>query len=70
VVFVSWRISSLSALCAATFAPVLAWWLLPEVSFKVAVILMATLLLWRHQDNIRRLLSGQENALGKPYEGD
>jgi acyl phosphate:glycerol-3-phosphate acyltransferase len=59
------RISSLSALCAAILAPVFAWWLLPEVPVKVAVTLMAAFLLWRHQDNIRRLLSGQEGSLGK-----
>jgi acyl phosphate:glycerol-3-phosphate acyltransferase len=64
-VFWYWRISSLAALCAAVFAPVFAWWLLPETATSIAVTLMTACLLWRHRANIRRLLSGQERSLGK-----
>ncbi len=65
LVFWRWRISSLAALCAAILTPVLAWWLVPEAAFRVAAVIVVVLLLWRHQDNIRRLLSGQEGRLDK-----
>ncbi|ADJ27029.1 glycerol-3-phosphate 1-O-acyltransferase PlsY [Nitrosococcus watsonii] len=64
-VFWCWRISSLSALCAAMLAPFLAWWLVPDFAIQFAVVLLATFLFWRHQDNIRRLLSGQEDRASK-----
>lgn len=63
LVFWRWRISSLSALCAAVLAPFLAWWLVPETAIRVAVAVLAVFLLWRHQDNIRRLFSGQEGRV-------
>lgn len=65
LVFWRWRISSLAALCAALFAPVFSWWLVPEAPFRIATAIIAVFLLWRHEDNIRRLLSGQEGRLDK-----
>jgi glycerol-3-phosphate acyltransferase PlsY len=64
-VFWRWRISSLSALCAAILAPLFSWWLVPEPAIRAVVIIVVLFLLWRHQDNIRRLLSGQESRLDK-----
>lgn len=66
LVFWCWRISSLAAVCATILAPVFGWWLVPEPPFRVATLIMAVFLLWRHQDNIRRLVSGQEGRLDKP----
>lgn len=60
LIFWRWRISSLSALCAAVLTPLFSWWLVPELAIRIAVLIMVLFLLWRHQDNIRRLLSGQE----------
>jgi glycerol-3-phosphate acyltransferase PlsY len=65
LVFWRWRISSLSALCAAICVPLFSWWLVPEPAIRAAAIIMILFLLWRHRDNIRRLLSGQENRLGR-----
>ncbi len=60
-----WRISSLSALVAALCAPLYAWFLLSSEVLVGAVALLSILLVWRHQSNIRNLLSGSEGALGK-----
>ncbi len=58
------RYSSLSALVAATLAPVYTLWLYPEWPFAVVNTLMAALLLWRHQSNIKNLLAGKEDKIG------
>ena len=64
------RYVSLASMVAAVFAP--AFYLLgdgvawqastPEV---VSLAVMALLLVWRHRENIQRLLAGTESALGK-----
>ncbi len=64
VAFVS-RISSLSALVAATLAPSYVWYLLKSPELTFATALMSTLLIWRHRDNIRRILRGEESRIGK-----
>ena len=63
------RYSSLAALVAAVLAPVYyifadgtAWFL--DKWVLVALITMSLLLIWRHADNIARLLRGQESRLG------
>jgi len=59
IVFITTRISSLSALCAAILAPIYAWWVVtPPIFYSVFCI--ALLLIWRHQSNIRNLLSQRE----------
>ena len=62
LVFVAGRVSSLSALIATIAAPVYAWFLLPQTSLRVLVIVLALWVLWRHRSNVQRLLSGQEAA--------
>lgn len=68
VAFIS-RYSSLSALIAALLAPVYyvlfggTLWVYDQ-SVLVAVIAMSALLLWRHAENISRLLKGQESKIG------
>lgn len=63
------RYSSLSALVAAVLAPVYyvlfgsSLWVYDK-SVLVAVIAMSALLLWRHAENISRLLKGQESKIG------
>lgn len=56
----AFRISSLAALSAALGAPLLCYWLLPGVPFLALSMLLTVLLFWRHHDNIKRLLAGQE----------
>jgi glycerol-3-phosphate acyltransferase PlsY len=65
-----WRISSLSALIAAVFAPLYALLWLDSGVLVGAVLVLSVLLLWRHQTNIRNLLSGKESAIGKVQPGD
>jgi glycerol-3-phosphate acyltransferase PlsY len=64
------RYVSLASLVAARFAPVMyllgdgvAWQAsLPEV---LSLAVMALLLVWRHRENIHRLMAGTESQLGK-----
>jgi acyl phosphate:glycerol-3-phosphate acyltransferase len=58
------RYSSLAALIAAVLAPVYAWFLELE-SFLPVVVAIALLLIWRHRENISRLLAGTESRLGQ-----
>ncbi len=69
VVFFS-RYVSLASMVAAVFAPVyylfgdgVAWYADGQVAFATAV--MAGLLVWRHYENINRLLKGTESRLGQ-----
>jgi glycerol-3-phosphate acyltransferase PlsY len=69
VVFFS-RYVSLSSMVAAVFAPVyylfgdgMAWYADARVALAMAV--MSGLLVWRHYENINRLLKGTESRLGK-----
>ncbi len=62
------RFSSLASLVAAVFVPVyyvfgsgLAWYF--EKSIMLAVSIMSLLLIWRHAENISRLLKGTESRL-------
>ncbi len=69
---VAWffRYSSLASLVAAVFAPVyyvfgggVAWY--TDKGTLLAIGLMALLLVWRHAQNIGRLVKGTESRLGK-----
>lgn len=69
IVAVFFRYSSLAALSASLFAPVyygfghqVAWQ--TSVAQWWAVAVMSALLLWRHKDNIARLVAGQESKIG------
>jgi glycerol-3-phosphate acyltransferase PlsY len=59
------KISSLSALTAAIFAPIFAWFLLPDQNYFIAVSMIALLLIVRHKQNILGLLSGKEDKIGQ-----
>jgi len=63
-IFAFFRVSSLSALVAALFAPAFAFWLFGLRPIFPAVVAVAVLLLWRHKENIRRLLAGEEGRVG------
>jgi acyl phosphate:glycerol-3-phosphate acyltransferase len=66
---VFFRYSSLAALIAALFAPVYAWWLFGLSPVLPVVAAIAALLVWRHRENIRRLLAGTESRLGQKKPG-
>lgn len=64
------RYSSLASLVASVFAPAyyvmaggVAWYM--EKSILLAICVMALLLIWRHAENIRRLIEGKESRLGR-----
>lgn len=63
------RYSSLASLSAAVFAPVyylfgnrVVWY--ADKAVAVAIVVMAMLLIWRHRENINRLVQGKESKLG------
>lgn len=63
------RYSSLAAIISAIFAPLyyllgakVAWPMSPSIA--TALVLISAFLLWRHQENIRRLMTGKESKIG------
>ncbi len=64
---VLFRYSSLSALIAVAAAPFLALWL-GTVPQALLAAFAAVLVWFRHQENIRRLLKGEEPKIGKKKE--
>ena len=65
LVFAVSRVSSLAALLGSAMAPVLAWYFLGVGPAFYAALAMAVLLLWRHKENIERLLAGEEGSFKK-----
>ena len=58
------RISSLAGITAAISAPVsAAFW--GRIDLVVLFLALALVVLWKHRDNIDRLLSGTEPRIGK-----
>ncbi|MGH8475896.1 MAG: glycerol-3-phosphate 1-O-acyltransferase PlsY [Methylococcales bacterium] len=57
------RISSLSAIIAAAFAPLYGWWLLDSTSLVLATLIVSALCISRHRLNIERLLKGEEDRI-------
>lgn len=57
------NISSLSAIVAATLAPLYMWLLAPQPEFIAVSALISVMLLWRHRSNIRNLLAGTEGTI-------
>lgn len=60
----TFRYSSLSALTAALFSPLIAWLVTHSTAIGITTFLMAVLLYWRHRSNIANLLSGKEDKIG------
>lgn len=59
------RYSSASAIAAAVAAPALTALLIGDPSWIGVTCAMSAILLWRHKDNIARLLRGEESRIGK-----
>lgn len=51
---------SLGSVMAAIFAPFVTWFMLRDPNLLVVISFLALLLLFRHKDNIKRLLRGEE----------
>jgi glycerol-3-phosphate acyltransferase PlsY len=69
IIAVFFRYSSLAALLASVFAPLyyvlcsgIVWD--AETPITAAIVIMAVLLVWRHRENIQRLMAGKESKLG------
>lgn len=58
------RISSLSAIVAASLAPVYGWWLLDAPPLFLATLFISVVCFWRHRVNIQRLWRGEEGRIG------
>jgi glycerol-3-phosphate acyltransferase PlsY len=59
ITFLGTRLSSLSALVALLFAPFFVWWLMGTNEGGV-MMLVSALVFYRHQQNIARLMRGEE----------
>ena len=57
------RISSLAALLSVLITPLYIWWLIPDTSLMIAMLLMGALLFWRHRSNIKNLMAGTEGEI-------
>jgi glycerol-3-phosphate acyltransferase PlsY len=63
VIAALFQYSSLAAIVGSIVAPFYTFWLLPECIIPVG--LMCILLLWRHAENFKRLLAGEEDKISK-----
>jgi glycerol-3-phosphate acyltransferase PlsY len=59
------RYSSFAAIVAAVFAPFFTALVLGFDVYVAAVLAIAALLVWRHAENIRKLLAGKESRIGE-----
>lgn len=55
------RISSLAAIIAFASLPLLVYWQEASTSITLIFTAMSTILIWRHKDNIQRLIKGTES---------
>jgi glycerol-3-phosphate acyltransferase PlsY len=65
IMAIFFRYSSLAAIVAAVFAPAYFFLLFGVKAALPAVIAMSALLVWRHRENITKLLNGTESRLGE-----
>ena len=69
IIAVFFRYSSLAAVISAVFAPLyqaMFWEVGPTT---LAITFMSLLLLWRHSENIGKLIAGKESRLGASADG-
>ena len=64
IIAVFFRYSSFAAIAASVFAPFYTFLLFGLTPYLPAVIVMCALLIWRHRENISKLLNGTESKLG------
>lgn len=65
VLFVTTRYVSLASICASAALPAATWLTGGSVTLIVITGAMATLAIYKHRANIRRLLAGTENRIGR-----
>jgi glycerol-3-phosphate acyltransferase PlsY len=59
------RYVSFASMVAALFAVFFSWFIKLSDATTLAIAVMAALLIWRHKDNIQRLIAGTESKLGE-----
>lgn len=57
------RLSSLGAVCAALFAPIIGWMFLHNVAITFSMALITLVLLVRHKENLFRIWNGKETRI-------
>ncbi|CAM4017667.1 glycerol-3-phosphate 1-O-acyltransferase PlsY [Pseudoalteromonas byunsanensis] len=57
------RYSSLAAITAVTLAPLYTWWIKPVYTLPVSFL--TVVIIFRHRENIKRLLQGKEPKVGQ-----
>jgi len=65
-----WRYSSLAALTAALVIPFLAWALYGMIPYLLFAGVLSILVIYRHHENIKRLLAGTESRIGQKLRAD
>jgi acyl phosphate:glycerol-3-phosphate acyltransferase len=65
IIVAFFRYVSLASMVASVFAVFFSWFLFRNVTLTAAVAVMAALLVWRHAENIKRLVAGTESKLGQ-----
>jgi glycerol-3-phosphate acyltransferase PlsY len=65
VIVAFFRYVSLASMVAAVFAVFFSWFIKLGDVTTAAIAVMAALLMWRHRENIRRLVAGTESKLGE-----
>ena len=60
VVYKLSKISSLSALVAATLSPLYVYFITGMQVLVYVAVVITVILIWRHKSNIQRLLAGEE----------
>jgi len=54
------RISSLAAIISFAVLPLAIYWRVQDLPVSLVFVALSAILIWRHKDNIQRLLSGTE----------
>ncbi len=65
VIAAFFRYVSLASTVASVFAVFFSWFIKLSGATTLAIAVMAALLIWRHKDNIKRLIAGTESKLGQ-----
>lgn len=67
---VAFRYSSLAALVTAALLPALTYWLIGDIFAVSVTAALSILLFYRHRENIKRLMNGTEEKIGKKKAKD